>query len=293
MGKKAHRGPNTKRALVQPRPATLSQRIRELGEDLHGVDDAGREFQSLSELWLLQGQQRDKFYKVNTEWWVKGYEGRASLEGAMIGDEASEEDVQHSLDFLCKALEGKAQKPRSALDCGAGLGRVTKAVLLPSVSGKVTLVDQSDRWLQTARKYLAEEADRCHFVHCRLEKYTPCSSFDLIWIQWTLQYLIDEDVVCLLRNVAAGLTEDGVIVLKENNVSQDWISFHMDTPAKEGRFDMTRSPRHLSILIELAGLVVEHMELWDECSCWVLSAHLQYTVSDTHPQTADLEKGQD
>ena len=151
MGKKPHRSQKVKRPLVQPRPATLGQRVRELGQDIHGVDDSGREYSSLSELWLLQGQQRDKFYKVNENWWVKGYEGRVSLEGTMIGDEASQEDVQHSQDFLRKAVEGMLDDPCSALDCGAGIGRVTKAVLLPAVTGSVTLVDQSERWLQTAK----------------------------------------------------------------------------------------------------------------------------------------------
>ncbi|CAE7565630.1 nol10 [Symbiodinium sp. CCMP2456] len=252
------------------RSTTACAENRHAGNDIHGVDDSGREYSSLSELWLLQGQQRDKFYKVNENWWVKGYEGRVSLEGTMIGDEASQEDVQHSQDFLRKALEGMLDDPCSALDCGAGIGRVTKAVLLPAVTGSVTLVDQSERWLQTAKKYLECEADRCHFIQCRLETYRPSSSFDVIWIQWTLQYLTDEDVVHLLQNLSAGLTSQGVIVLKENNMSQDSFSFHMDTPGKEGRFDMTRSPKHLHVLVELAGLRVTHMELWDECSCWVL-----------------------
>lgn len=286
MGKKPHRSQKVKRPLVQPRPATLGQRVRELGQDIHGVDDSGREYSSLSELWLSQGQQRDKFYKVNENWWVKGYEGRVSLEGTMIGDEASQEDVQHSQDFLRKALEGMLDDPSSALDCGAGIGRVTKAVLLPAVTGSVTLVDQSERWLQTAKKYLEREADRCHFIQCRLETYQPSSSFDIIWIQWTLQYLTDEDVVHLLHNLSAGLTSQGVIVLKENNMSQDSLSFHMDTPGKEGRFDMTRSPKHLHVLVELAGLRVTHMELWDECSCWVLRC-LSEEVPELAPDGPD------
>ena len=283
MGKKPHRSQKIKRALVQPRPASLSQRVRELGQDINGVDDAGREYNSLSELWLLQGQQREKFYKVNTAWWIKGYEGRASLEGAMIGDEASEEDISHSQAFLRKALDEISSRPCSALDCGAGIGRVTKAVLLPSVSGSVTLVDQSEKWLQTARKYLAQEAGRCDFVHHRLESYRPCQKFDVIWIQWTLQYLTDEDAVHLLQNLAAGLTENGFIVLKENNLPQQGIAFHMDTPGKEGRFDVTRSPKHLSVLVELAGLVVTRMELWDECSCWVLGVDAEVLLEPDPP----------
>ena len=34
-----------------------------------------------------------------------------------------------------------------ALDLGSGLGRVSKSVLLPAVTGRVTLVDQSATWM--------------------------------------------------------------------------------------------------------------------------------------------------
>ena len=272
MGKKPQRSQRVKCPLVIPKESQ-TQRIRVLGADISGVDDAGREYPNLSELWLVQGQQRDKFYRVNENWWVEGYEGRTTLEGAMIGDDGSEEDLTHSCTLLARAIETMPQKPHSALDIGAGVGRVTKGVLLPVVTGPVTLVDQSAKWLRAAKTYLAQDASRCFFVQSKLEDYQPPSDrFDLIWIQWTLQYLIDQDVVELLKRLSACLSSHGVLVLKENRpVYSQRDCFQMDTPGKEGRFDITRPEKHLAVLVELSGLTVVHMENWDECSCWLLS----------------------
>ncbi|CAK9118284.1 unnamed protein product [Durusdinium trenchii] len=198
MGKKPHHNQRVKRPLVTPKESLTAQ-LKRLGQDISGFDDQGREYPNLWELWLVQGQQREKFYHVNEAWWVEGYEGRATPEGAMIGDDGSEEDLRHSEALLQTALEG-LPRPGSALDLGSGLGRVTKQLLLKVVTGRVTLVDQSAKWLKTAKAYLGEEAaSRCAFIHSKLEAYEPDDMWDLIWIQWTLQYLIDQDVVQLLQ----------------------------------------------------------------------------------------------
>ncbi|CAE8698925.1 unnamed protein product [Polarella glacialis] len=195
----------------------------------------------------------------------------------MIGDDSSADDIAHSCGFLAQALEVShvyalgSVPARTALDCGAGLGRVARGVLLPVVS-HVTLVEMSAKWLQIARSYVGV-ADRCTFVNARLEEYEPpAASFDVIWVQWTLQYLIDEDVVGLLSRLGAALTDQGVLVLKENRPLREGFEdqFQMDTPAREGRFDIVRPDAHFAVLIELACLVVRLVQPWDECSCWVL-----------------------
>lgn len=84
--------------------------------------------------------------------------------------------------------------------------------------------------------------------------------------------MIDQDVVELLKRLSACLSSHGVLVLKENRpVYSQRDCFQMDTPGKEGRFDITRPEKHLAVLVELSGLTVVHMENWDECSCWLLS----------------------
>ena len=73
-----------------------------------GSDDADRTFASLEALWLEQAKNYAAYYASNEAWWDDDGYGGASDEEAMIGDGASEEDVEHSLRFL-DAL--RARKP--------------------------------------------------------------------------------------------------------------------------------------------------------------------------------------
>ena len=60
-------------------------------------------------------------------------------------------------------------------------------------------------------------------MRARLEELTASTlggsdaRYDLIWVQWCLQYLTDDDVVATLKTLAAALREpNGVLVCKEN-----------------------------------------------------------------------------
>ena len=189
----------------------------------------------------------------------------------------------------------------NTMDCGAGVGRVTCGVLL-SLAAQVNavLVEQSSKWQEISRGRCAQShnGDRCKFIQSGLESFSPHAvqtssgsgehdtGQDVIWIQWTLQYLIDADVVgllCRLRS-ALSITNGGFVVLKENRPHMapgvdgaaaegtDLDRFQMDTPKVGGRFDIARSDAHLRVLIELAGLSVEYYEKWDEVGCYVLVA---------------------
>lgn len=192
----------------------------------------------------------------------------------MIGDAGSADDVEHSLRFLHAALERCPRvKHGRAMDCGAGVGRVTKHVLL-KVFGSVHLVEGSDALSKHSRRYLGNKrAQRCSFAHARLEDFRPMAGIDLIWIQWTLQYLIDDDVVSFLAACAQSLERHGILVVKENRPS--WRAkasrFEIDTPqGPNARFDITRPDAHHSWLFAQAGLSVLQSEHYDETTTWLL-----------------------
>ena len=74
-----------------------------------------------------------------------------------------------------------------ALDCGAGIGRITKRVLLPLFS-TVDLVDVTQEFLDKAKTYLEEESQRVgNFFCCGLQDFVPGSGrYDVVWIQWVI-----------------------------------------------------------------------------------------------------------
>ena len=245
-----------------------------------GIDDAGRSYASLRELWAEQARQRDSYYAANDAWWdADGYGGDTDDE-AMIGDGGSPEDLEHSQRLLDAVRAARpALRLESALDAGAGIGRVTKAVLLRRCE-RVALLEPCERWLRQARRYLGNKrAQRCAFVGERLEAHVPAAgvAYDLIWVQWTLQYLVDADVVAALRRLGGALTTPhGVLVAKENRPLREGAEgarFAVDTPGgPNARHDVTRPHAHHEWLFRCAGLAVEHWEHAGatETTAWVL-----------------------
>lgn len=81
------------------------------------------------------------------------------------------------------------------LDCGAGIGRVSKHFLLPYFS-KVDLVEQNAQYLETARaETLAKEVKEgraVQFIPQGLQAFQPEKDrYDVIWCQWVLSHLTD------------------------------------------------------------------------------------------------------
>lgn len=74
-----------------------------------------------------------------------------------------------------------------ALDCGAGIGRITKWLLLPLFK-TVDMVDVTEDFLTKAKSYLGEEGRRVrNYFCCGLQDFSPePNSYDVIWIQWVI-----------------------------------------------------------------------------------------------------------
>ncbi|KAJ1473673.1 S-adenosyl-L-methionine-dependent methyltransferase [Baffinella frigidus] len=231
-----------------------------------GTDENGTYYASHEELMVTQDANRDEWYAANEEWWVGGY-GGSTDSAAMIGDEGGEEDAEEGLRWLDELLRKypKIQK-RRAVDAGAGVGRITRLVLTKRFDS-TQLIEADSGWSKRSRVYLGRKrAAKCTFTCSRLEELPdlPPDSADLVWIQWTLQYLTDRDAIKCLRALAAGLSEHGVIVVKENRPygAQRSDRFFMEVPeGEQGRFDITRPDYHHRLLFRSAGLeVLESVE---------------------------------
>ncbi|XP_075012824.1 N-terminal Xaa-Pro-Lys N-methyltransferase 2 isoform X2 [Calonectris borealis] len=116
------------------------------------------------------------------------YQEVPATEEGMMGDyiELSNTDIESSREFLRKFVGGvgKAGTTR-ALDCGSGIGRISKHVLLP-VFKRVELVDMMENFLAEVPNYLQGEEDRVEMYYCKsLQEFTPAPQrYDVIWIQW-------------------------------------------------------------------------------------------------------------
>ncbi|XP_048831952.1 N-terminal Xaa-Pro-Lys N-methyltransferase 2 isoform X1 [Brienomyrus brachyistius] len=164
----------------------------------------------------------EKQFYARAQNFYKGVE--ASEEGMMGGFiEISEIDLEGSRQFLKKFVGGPGKAgTKCALDCGCGIGRVAKNVLLP-VFETLEMADMIEDFLMHAHeRYLGSDADRIESYYCyNLQDLTPpLKKYDVIWMQWVACHLTDNDLMKFLIRCKASLRPDGIIVIKDNMARQ-------------------------------------------------------------------------
>jgi protein N-terminal methyltransferase len=135
--------------------------------------------------------------------------------------------------------------------CLIGIGRVTKGLLLPLGITQCDLVEPSPRLISSAPDYLGDESAKCRYFCKGLQDFEPMEqTYDIIWIQWVIGYLTDDDLVDFLKRCAAGLRRGGVVVIKDNTCEQEAFIVDRDDASS------TRSFPYILAVAELAGFRV-------------------------------------
>ncbi|XP_019383925.1 PREDICTED: alpha N-terminal protein methyltransferase 1B [Gavialis gangeticus] len=181
------------------------------------------------------------------------YRDVPATEEGMMGDyiELSNIDIESSREFLRKFVGGPGKAGTDcALDCGSGIGRVSKHVLLP-VFKRVDLVDMMENFLDAAQNYLQREGDKVEMYYCySLQEFTPAPQrYDVIWIQWVSGNLTDRDLLEFLIRCQNSLKDNGVIILKDNVAREGCILDPLDS-------SVIRNLNILRSLIEKSGLII-------------------------------------
>ncbi|XP_056444717.1 N-terminal Xaa-Pro-Lys N-methyltransferase 1 [Gadus chalcogrammus] len=165
-------------------------------------------------------------------------------------------DLNGSKAFLKKLIgegEGKTGT-MCALDCGAGIGRITKRLLLPLFQ-TVDLVDVTQEFLDQARTYLGEESKRVgHYFCTGLQDFVPePGRYDVIWIQWVIGHLTDEHLVKFLERCQGALRPGGIVVIKDNVAYEGVVPDDVDS-------SVCRDLQIVCSLVAKAGLRIVHQE---------------------------------
>ncbi|XP_055620906.1 N-terminal Xaa-Pro-Lys N-methyltransferase 1-A isoform X2 [Toxorhynchites rutilus septentrionalis] len=167
-----------------------------------------------------QPPKEDKYYQDAKKYWSKI---SPTVDGMLGGfGSISFTDTRGSDLFLKNLFKMKPAPGRSvALDCGAGIGRVSKNLLMNWFE-KVDLVEQDEQFCRTAEKELAASGKLGSVFNTGLQNYTPQEGkYDVIWSQWVLGHLTDEDIVAFFFRCTRGLTKNGIMVMKENFTNGD------------------------------------------------------------------------
>lgn len=175
----------------------------------------------------------------------------ASVNGMLGGfSSLTNKDIKDSDLFLRKLFQMKDGPSNDrVLDCGAGIGRITKNLLCKHFKC-VDMLEQDEKFLEEA-KLKCRGANVKNFYCSGLQEFTPTENqkYDVIWIQWVLGYITDDDLVAFLKKCSKLLNTNGIIVVKEN-ISQD----------NEGEIDsedssITRSFVQFCIIFQQAKLI--------------------------------------
>lgn len=98
------------------------------------------------------------------------------------------------------------------------IGRVTEGLLL-RVCDNVDVIEPVEKFTQKLQKVPGVQ----NVFNTGLEGWQPIEGlkYDLIWIQWCVGYLTNDQLVSFLKLCQTALKPTGYIVVKENVVSSD------------------------------------------------------------------------
>lgn len=170
------------------------------------------------------GERAPGWYASAHAYWEDERNCPVSDNGVLGGfAHVSPADIQGSEAFFTRVSKLRpAWRREIAVDCGAGIGRVSKFLLLPHFA-HVDLVEQSPRLLQSVPQYVGRynsDVERVRSLFCMgLQDFEPApESYDLIWVQWVSSHLTDADFVRFLQRCKQALRPHGWIGVKENTL---------------------------------------------------------------------------
>ncbi|EDO17202.1 hypothetical protein Kpol_1035p14 [Vanderwaltozyma polyspora DSM 70294] len=162
-------------------------------------------------------------------------------------------DVLGSNHFLRKLKSRMVVSPghkKIGADIGAGIGRVTKTMLYKHCD-EIDLVEPVKPFVEQMKvdlQELSQEGKIGTIYDVGMQDWVPEEGkYWLIWCQWCVGHLPDEELIKFFKRCIKGLQPNGTIVVKENNTTNDH-DFDPDDSS------VTRSDNKFKELFEQSGL---------------------------------------
>ncbi|KHJ31891.1 putative duf858 domain protein [Erysiphe necator] len=191
--------------------------------------------------------------RINQQVARKYWQGIKADNGGMLGGYGyiSNIDIRGSRSFIQKLnITDNRAKLSRAVDCGAGIGRITKNLLL-ELATTVDIVEPIAKFSNALQGTLGIG----DIFKNGLEDWSPTESYNLIWNQWCLGYLNDTQLIAYFKQCARFLKPDGLIIVKENiSSSQLDIFDEIDS-------SVTRTDEKFLHIFDQSGLKVKKAEI--------------------------------
>ncbi|KAM3866799.1 phosphoethanolamine methyltransferase [Diretmus argenteus] len=145
-----------------------------------------------------------------TEFW-KEHSAEATVEEMMLDSHARELTKQELPEILSLLPSLAGQR---VLELGAGIGRYTDHLL--AKAGQVTAVDFMESFVQKNRQDNGHHSNGT-FIQADVTKLDfPKHSFDMIFSNWLLMYLSDEELTSLAEKMLSWLAPGGFLFFRES-----------------------------------------------------------------------------
>ena len=169
--------------------------------------------------------------------------------------ELNNEDLVHS-ERIFKNLKVN-RKFNRALDVGAGIGRITFNVLYDKCN-KIDLLDNNKKFLNHAELKQREiKGDKIeNFYHSKIQNFRFQYNYDLIFVQWVLEYLDEKNFALFISNISSHLNNEGYVIIKENINLDNELNIPIE---EEG--SLIRPNKTFENCFRIAGLKSIHEEL--------------------------------
>lgn len=196
---------------------------------------------------------------VQKEYWEM-FSKEPTVEAMMLDSKASEIDQLERPEVMgtLGCIKGKR-----VLELGAGIGRFTGEIA--KTAAFVHACDFMEVSIEENRRRHGHLPHTDFSVADVTQLQLPRGSFDVVFSNWLLMYLSDEEVAALVHNAMDWLSEGGILFFRESCFRQSGDKSRTNNPTHY------RNPRQYFKLVDEAEVVREdgsltHFEL-DLCKC--------------------------
>jgi protein N-terminal methyltransferase len=187
-------------------------------------------------------------------------------------EDLNQEDNNHTINII-KTYFKQGMNNKRAIDVGAGIGRITFNSLYDNFEN-IDMVEASNNFLQIAKNIEKEKSDNKikNFYNSTIEDFKFLYNYDLIIVQWVLEYVSYNDLISFFTRAKLHLQPNGIIIVKEN------INIYNDNDiCIEEEGSLIRPYKTYEEIFSKSGLNVDFSEMVDftrkdiyEIKCWIL-----------------------
>lgn len=131
-------------------------------------------------------------------------------------DEVSKDDIESTKEIFEFIKQNKLAKFGKVLEFAAGLGRVTKGILLDNFK-ELVLVEPTQSSVDVLKQIQKQNKKIKEIHHTTVQNYKFDQKFDVIFCEGFFDYLNETDLFKLLLDIRRNLKDNGVVIIKENS----------------------------------------------------------------------------